>query len=376
MVFPAAIGDTAMVFGAGVISAGYWFDTHEHPQHQIAWAARGVIAVEIGDGYWVLPPSRALWIPGGTRHRTGTANGAIMRGIFVAPDRCPVSWTTPTMLRVSPLLRELFDHLTGPDTALARAEDEERIESVDEPPLSAHPPTATRADPVAAPTRIPAGDSPSARRERTKAQLEHFDESPISARPLTNSRAEENATPSRNPEVAAGRREHFEHAEAVRVETPVSDRPLMDARAEERAAAPTRDPADDIATRERAEAVVFDLLVPVDVIPVGARRPVDARAGQVADVLTRDPADSRTLAEFAADAATSPRTLARLFLAETGISFGQWRTQIRLAASLPLLAEGLPIARIAGRVGYATPSAYVAAFRRTVGVSPGRYFAG
>lgn len=279
-----------MAFGAGVMSAGYWFDTHEHPQHQIAWAARGVIAVEIGDGYWVLPPTRALWIPGGTRHRTGTTQGATMRGIFVAPDRCPVSLTTPTMLRVSPLLRELFDHLTGPDTALAGDPD----------------------------------------------RLEHLGGTPISARPLT------------------------------------------DARTEGTAAAPTSNPDEDIAAarRERAEAVIFDLLEPVDVIPVGARRPADARAGQVADALTRNPADPRTLAEFAADAATSPRTLARLFLVETGISFGQWRTQIRLAASLPLLAEGLPIARIAGRVGYATPSAYVAAFRRTVGVSPGRYFTG
>ncbi|MFI7665341.1 AraC family transcriptional regulator [Nocardia sp. NPDC049526] len=287
MVFPAAIGDTAMVFGAGVMPAGYRFDTHEHPQHQIAWAARGVIAVEIGNGYWVLPPTRALWIPGGTRHRTETTQGATMRGIFVAPDRCPVSLTTPTMLRVSPLLRELFDHLTGPGTALAPGADAERREHVDEPPLT-------------------------------------------------------------------------------------------DARADGSTTAATRNPADDnaAARRERAEAVIFDLLEPVAVIPVGARRPVDARAGQVADALTRNPADPRTLAEFAADAATSPRTLARLFLVETGISFGQWRTQIRLAASLPLLAEGLPIARIAGRVGYATPSAYVAAFRRAVGVSPGRYFTG
>ncbi|MEU0501028.1 helix-turn-helix transcriptional regulator [Nocardia sp. NPDC005998] len=247
LVLPAAIGNTAMVLGAGVLPAGYWFDTHEHPQHQIAWAARGVIAVEIGDGYWVLPPTRALWIPGGTRHRTGTAAGATMRGIFVAPDRCPVALAAPTMLRISPLLHELFDHLTELETAAAR--------------------------------------------------------------------------------------------------------------------------------RERAEAVVFDLLEPVDVIPIGARRPVDTRAAQVADALTRNPADDRTLGEFATAVATSPRTLARLFVAETGISFGQWRTQIRLVASLPLLAEGLPIARIARRVGYATPSAYVAAFRRTVGVSPGRYFA-
>ncbi|MEV4234114.1 helix-turn-helix transcriptional regulator [Nocardia sp. NPDC049737] len=336
VVLPAAIGDTAMVFGAGVMSAGHWFDTHEHPQHQIAWAARGVIAVEIGDGYWVLPPTRALWIPGGTRHRTGTTQGAIMRGIFVAPDRCPVSLTTPTMLRVSPLLRELFDHLTGPDTALARAADAKRLEHVDEPTRSAHPLEGTHAEGSAAPTRNPADNVATERRERAEAvRFERVDETPLSARPPEGTHAEGSA-------------------------------------------APTRNLTDDIASarRERAEAVVFDLLEPVEVIPVGARRPVDGRAGQVADALTRNPADPRTLAEFAAYAATSPRTLARLFLTETGICFGQWRTQIRLAASLPLLAEGLPVARIAGRVGYATPSAYVAAFRRTVGVSPGRYFAG
>ncbi|WP_328403526.1 AraC family transcriptional regulator [Nocardia sp. NBC_00403] len=247
LVLPATAGDTAMVFGARVLPAGHWFDTHEHPQHQIAWAARGVLVVEIGDGHWVLPPTRALWIPGNTGHRTGTSEGATMHGIFVEPDRCPVAFGAPTMLRVTRLLHELFDHLTAPDTAPA--------------------------------------------------------------------------------------------------------------------------------PRRRAEAVVFDLLEPVEVIPIGAHPPSDPRARQVADALTRDPADARTLGQFAVHVSAAPRTLARLFVAETGMSFGQWRTQIRLAASLPPLAAGMPIARIAGRVGYSTPSAYVAAFRRAVGVSPGRYFA-
>jgi AraC-like DNA-binding protein len=209
-------------------------------------ASQGVITVEVDDSHWVLPPTRALWLPGGTRHRTGTAGGAAMRGIYLAPDRCPVSMAGPTMLRVTRLLHDLFDHLTAPETAPG--------------------------------------------------------------------------------------------------------------------------------PQQRAEAVVFDLLEPVDAIPIGAHPPTDPRAGEVAEVLLAHPADKRTLGEFAAAVATSPRTLARLFVAETGMSFAQWRTQIRLAASLPPLAAGVPIARIAGRVGYATPSAYVAAFRRTVGVSPGRYF--
>ncbi|MRH89603.1 helix-turn-helix domain-containing protein [Nocardia sp. SYP-A9097] len=236
-----------MVFGAGTLPARLWFDEHEHPQHQIAWATRGVITVEVGDGRWVLPPTRALWIPGGTRHRTGTYAGAVMSGIYLDPDRTPVSFGGSAMLRVSGLLRELFQHLTaeatGPDQ------------------------------------------------------------------------------------------------------------------------------------RERAESVIFDLLEPVRVVPIGARLPTDSRARVVAEALRADPGDPRTLGEFAAAATTSPRTLARIFLAETGITFGQWRTQIRLAASLPLLAARMPLARIAARVGYATPSAYVAAFHREVGVSPARYFA-
>ncbi|MFD7847079.1 helix-turn-helix transcriptional regulator [Nocardia sp. NPDC059764] len=133
---------------------------------------------------------------------------------------------------------------------------------------------------------------------------------------------------------------------------------------------------DAVAAREDAAgAVVFDLLDPVEVIPIGARTPEEPRTRRVAELLRADPADQRTLAELADAVATSPRTLARGFLAETGITFGQWRTQLRLAASLPLLAaSGLPVARIAARAGYSTASAYVAAFHREVGVSPARYF--
>ena len=42
-------------------------------------------------------------------------------------------------------------------------------------------------------------------------------------------------------------------------------------------------------------------------------------------------------------------------------------------AALPLLADGEPVARVAHLVGYATASAFLAAFRRTVGMSPSSY---
>jgi AraC-like DNA-binding protein len=56
------------------------------------------------------------------------------------------------------------------------------------------------------------------------------------------------------------------------------------------------------------------------------------------------------------------------------MTFGSWRTQVRLRASLPLLAAGMPVATAARRVGYATPSAFVAAFRRVTNTTPGAYF--
>jgi AraC-like DNA-binding protein len=94
----------------------------------------------------------------------------------------------------------------------------------------------------------------------------------------------------------------------------------------------------------------------------------------VAGALRDDPASRRGLDEWGRVTGASGRTLARVFRAETGMSFGRWRAQLRLAAALPLLAEGLPVTVVAHRVGYGSASAFVAAFRRAVGVPPGRYF--
>ncbi|MFT2019851.1 helix-turn-helix domain-containing protein [Streptomyces sp. 796.1] len=126
--------------------------------------------------------------------------------------------------------------------------------------------------------------------------------------------------------------------------------------------------------RGRAEAVVFDQLRPVSVTTVLAPLPRDPRAREVAAALRHHPADDRTLADWGRTVGTSARTLARAFVADTGLPFGQWRARLRLQAALPLLAAGAPVTAAARRVGYASTSAFVAAFRRTVGVPPRAYF--
>ena len=62
--------------------------------------------------------------------------------------------------------------------------------------------------------------------------------------------------------------------------------------------------------------------------------------------------------------------------AETGLSFAAWRQQVRLTHTLEMLACGEPVAIIADALNYASPSSFIAMFRRAFGESPARYFSG
>ena len=107
---------------------------------------------------------------------------------------------------------------------------------------------------------------------------------------------------------------------------------------------------------------------------IEVRLPADDRARQVADGIAADPADGRTLAEWGHEVGASERTLARAFLADTGVSFGRWRTLLRVQAALAALARGEPVGNVARHVGYDSDSAFVQAFRRETGVTPAAYF--
>jgi AraC-like DNA-binding protein len=225
---------------------GTLFSWHTHDDHQLAWAASGVLTVLTEGATWVLPPTRALWIPAGLPHETGAASRATMRSVYVPPGRSPVNWAVPTPVAASPLLAELIGYL---------------------------------------------GDELTARQ------------------------------------------------------------------------------------REHGEALLADLLEPVPLATLDVPFPAGPLAGAVARALRDNPADERTLADWGRAVGASERTLARAFTAQTRMTFGRWRTLLRLQAALPLLAVGEPVSRVAHRVGYETPSAFVAAFRRETGLTPAAYFA-
>jgi AraC-like DNA-binding protein/quercetin dioxygenase-like cupin family protein len=100
----------------------------------------------------------------------------------------------------------------------------------------------------------------------------------------------------------------------------------------------------------------------------------DRRLTKICQALQAHPMDPRTLEEWAAAVNTSSRTLARLFRAEAATSFQHWRQQVRVMAALPRLAAGEAVTSVAFDLGYETPGAFAAMFRRLMGTVPSQYF--
>ncbi|MGH9019694.1 MAG: AraC family transcriptional regulator [Acidimicrobiales bacterium] len=94
--------------------AGSVFDWHTHDDHQLAWAASGVLTVRGEATAWVLPPTRALWIPAGQRHETLSESAAVMKSAYVRPATCSIEWTECTPVAATALMAELMDFLQTP----------------------------------------------------------------------------------------------------------------------------------------------------------------------------------------------------------------------------------------------------------------------
>jgi len=235
----------ALLVAAVPMPSGIVFSKHSHPFHQLAWTNSGVLRVATEGGTWMLPPSRALWLPAGAMHETTATGPTVLRGVYLSPAQCPVTWSDPQPVAVSGLLAELLLHL---------------------------------------------------------------------GRKLTPAAA------------------------------------------------------------KRAEAILPDLLEPIEVVTIRLQMPSGERAREVAEALVANPADRRSLPAWGRCIGASARTLSRGFLDGTGITFTRWRTAARMRAAVPLLADGQPISHVAAAVGYDTSSAFVAAFRRETGTTPGAYF--
>ncbi|MBT9382243.1 helix-turn-helix transcriptional regulator [Pseudooceanicola sp. CBS1P-1] len=140
--------------------------------------------------------------------------------------------------------------------------------------------------------------------------------------------------------------------------------------------APPRHAGDDPERTGHLAALIRSEIVRAG--PAGLRLPVarDRRLALVCDALLADPGDARGLEAWAAHAGASPRTLARLFEAEFGMSFTLWRQRLRVVSAVPRLVAQEPVTSVALSLGYETPGAFIAVFRKLTGMTPGQYGAG
>src|SRR5262249_53120599 len=124
----------------------------------------------------------------------------------------------------------------------------------------------------------------------------------------------------------------------------------------------------------RLAAVLRDQLRILPSVPLELPMPRDGRAQGIALRLRDEPADNSPVDAIARRAGASRRTLERIFRKETGMSLGEWRQQARLLHAMRLLAGGEPVTSTAFEVGYESTSAFIAAFSRVLGTTPGRYY--
>ena len=225
---------------------GSGIDAHRHDDHQIVYAARGVLAVSTSAGTWITPGNRAIWVPAGTVHAHQAHGDVELHLVGVPPTENPLNLTTPTVLAVAPLLREL----------------------------------------IVSYTRTPDDDSPE---------------------------------------------------------------------------------------RMRVHAVLLDQLRAARRQPLHLPAPTTPLLGAVCDILHANPADKRTLTELGRHVGASARTLSRLFRSDLGMTFPQWRTQLRLYTALVLLADRVPVTTVAHQCGWASASAFIDVFRRAFGYTPGAH---
>lgn len=123
----------------------------------------------------------------------------------------------------------------------------------------------------------------------------------------------------------------------------------------------------------RLVSVLLDQLVSAPDAGMMLPWPQDARLRAVCRDMQACLDNRRTLADHAQALGLSERTLSRLFVRQTGMSFRLWRQRLRLLEALPMLERGERVTDVAIACGYDSMSAFIAAFREQLGITPGDF---
>ena len=221
---------------------------HSHRRDQLLYAASGTMRIRTASHSWIVPPERALYMPGGEVHSVSMRNPVEMRTLYIEPKSDPNLPNASVVITPSALLKELIAALLG--------------------------------------------------------EPEDYQQS------------------------ARGK---------------LLGRLILD---------------------EVCRGRALNLSIPM---------PSDPRLARVCEHVIDTPGESRSLAQLSELAGASERTLARLCEAELGMGFAAWRQQLRFHYALEDLSRGASVGQVAHDCGYASVSAFTAAFRKNFGHPPSRF---
>ena len=126
---------------------------------------------------------------------------------------------------------------------------------------------------------------------------------------------------------------------------------------------------------DRLVRVMLDELALMPLEGLELHVPDHPKIALIAAALLADPSDRRTLGQWAEHVAVSERSLKRLMVQQTGLSFGRWRRQLHLVIAVRELAGGATVQQVAGDLGYESTTAFIIMFKKALGTTPSRYFA-
>ncbi|WP_447587836.1 AraC family transcriptional regulator [Aquipseudomonas campi] len=133
---------------------------------------------------------------------------------------------------------------------------------------------------------------------------------------------------------------------------------------------------DETGADGRLAQVLLDQLAAAPQVDLMLPLPHDKRLQQIYRNLQTHPEQPTTLGQWSQRLGVSEKTLSRLFLHDTGLTFRAWRQRLRLLGALAPLEQGQRVTDVALACGYDSTSAFIAAFRQQFGATPGEFFRG
>ncbi len=102
------------------LAAGVRVPRHTHAWAQLAYASRGVLRMATTGTTWMVPPSRAIWVPPRVTHEVVIVEDAYLRTLYIDESIVPGGLDACRVVEVSGLLRELIVALDARDLGATR----------------------------------------------------------------------------------------------------------------------------------------------------------------------------------------------------------------------------------------------------------------